>query len=551
MSEFDYVIVGGGSAGCVLAARLSEDPRVSVCLIEAGPVDKNPLIHIPAGLVALVPHGICNWAFETVPQPGLGGRRGYQPRGRTLGGSSSINAMIYIRGHPRDYDQWEALGNPGWGWTDVLPYFRKAEGNKVFSNEFHGTGGPLDVANLRSRNPLGEAFVAAAEQAGFPRNDDFNGAEQEGCGPYQVTQRRGRRCSTAKAYVTPHLKRPNLTVMTGMLAQRVLFEGRRAVGAELRDVRENKISTVKARGEVILSAGAFQSPQLLMLSGIGDGSALKQLGIDEIEHLPGVGRNLQDHIDVILNYRSRSRDAVGVSPMMIPRLIWALLEYRLKHTGLLTTNFAEAGGFVKSDPSQPIPDIQFHFAIAQILDHARKIAWSPGLSLHVCALRPQSRGSVQLNGRDPRKPPLIDPGFLTDPEDMVTLIKGVRHARRIMAAPAMAPLHGPELGSAKADTDAQLEAMIRARADTIYHPVGTCRMGHDSMSVVDTDLRVRGVEGLRVVDASIMPTLIGGNTNAPTIMIAEKAADTIKAAARTWRPGESAPATRSLVGAAR
>ncbi|WP_119289988.1 GMC family oxidoreductase [Azohydromonas sediminis] len=529
---YDYLIVGGGSAGCVLAGRLSEDADASVCLIEAGPRDDSVLIHCPAGLAVLAQTGGANWAFETVPQPGLGGRRGYQPRGKVLGGSSSINAMIYLRGQREDYDAWAAAGNPGWGWDDVLPYFRKAEHNERGADAFHATGGPLNVADLRSPNRFAQRFVEAAQQAGYPLNPDFNGAGQEGFGLYQVTHRDGERCSAAKAYLTPHLGRTNLHVRTGVQALRVVFEGRRAVGVEVRE--GGQVRTLRARREVLLSAGALQSPQLLMLSGIGPGAALQRHGIAVVHDLPGVGANLHDHPDVVLGYDApHLTELFGISLAGAVRAVRGIVEWRRRRTGMLTTNFAEAGGFVRSRPDVATPDLQLHFVVGKLVDHGRKTVFGHGYSCHVCLLRPASRGSVSLASADPLAAPRIDPNFLAERGDVDALVRGVKITREILAQPALAAHGAREFAtSAAARDDAQIEQFVRRHADTIYHPVGTCRMGPGPGDVVDAQLRVHGVQALRVVDASVMPTIVSGNTNAPTIMIAEKAADLIRAAAK-------------------
>ncbi|MEX3944988.1 GMC family oxidoreductase [Paraburkholderia sp. BR10937] len=525
--QYDYIIVGGGSGGASLAGRLADRcPQASIALVEAGPhTARNPFVNMPLGVAALVPFRTKNnYAYETVPQPGLAGRRGYQPRGRGFGGSSTINAMIYTRGHPLDYDEWAQLGCTGWAWRDVLPYFLRAEDNERGASAWHGAGGPLAVADLRERNPVAARFVEAAREAGFRLNDDFNGEEQEGVGFYQVTQRGGERCTVARAYLYGR-ERPNLHLIADATVLRVSFDGARASGVEL--ARGGAIETLQARAEVILAAGAFNSPQLLMCSGIGPADALRALGIAVRHDAPEVGRNLIDHIDFTFNKRVRSSDTVGYSLRGAARMTAGFVRYLRGRRGMLTTNVAEAGGFLKGRPELDRPDLQLHFCTALVDDHSRRLHWGHGYSLHVCVLRPASRGTVTLASADARVAPVIDPRFLSDPRDLDALAQGARLARRILDAPALAQLGGRELYTHGEQSDAQLRETIARHADTIYHPVATCRMGGDARSVVDPQLRVRGVTGLRIADASVMPTLIGGNTNAPSVMIGERAADFI------------------------
>jgi choline dehydrogenase-like flavoprotein len=530
--EYDYVIAGGGSAGAVLAARLSEDASVTVCLVEAGGEGRGFLIRAPAMVAAMVSGRpkINNWAFQTVQQPGLNGRRGFQPRGKALGGSSAINAMLYVRGHPADYDEWADLGAEGWDWASVLPWFRQAEGNVRGASDLHGADGPLQVADQRQPRAISQAFVQAAAEAQVGGNGDFNGPRQDGAGLYQVTQfhsgpRKGERCSAAAAYLHPVMGRTNLTVMTGTRALRVMLDGRRATGLVVR--RGGREITLRARREVILSLGAFGSPQVLMLSGVGPEAELRAQGLPVVHDLPGVGQNLQDHLDHVLTWTSKRTDVVGLNPAGLWRLVRAGLDWRRTGEGLFASPMAEAGAFLHSRPGLSRPDLQVHFVVGIVDDHLRRLHLANGFSSHVCVLRPESRGTVGLNDANPVSPPRIDPAFLSDPRDLDALVAGAKTMERVLQGAALEPWRGKRLYPHDG-SDAAWTADIRARADTIYHPVGTCRMGRDPMAVTAPDLRVHGVDGLRVVDASVMPRITGGNTNAPTIMIAERAAVMIR-----------------------
>jgi len=531
----DFVVVGGGSGGCAVAGRLSEDPKTSVAVLEAGGAGDNWVVTTPGALALMVPSKLNNWAFDTVPQAGLQGRIGYQPRGKGLGGSSAINAMVYIRGHRSDYDQWASLGNIGWSYADVLPYFKRSEDNADFDGEYHGKDGPLAVNRLRTDNPVQQTFLQAAREAQFRIREDFNAEDHEGLGIYQVTQKNGERWSAARAYVHPHMgTRANLRVETQAQATRILFEGKRAVGVEYR--QGEAVKQIRARREVIVSSGAFQTPQLLLLSGVGDSAALARHGIATTHHLPGVGQNLQDHPDFIFAYLSDSPYFTGMSFSGIAHQLRAIMQYRRERRGPMTSNFAECGGFLKTRPDLEIPDIQLHFGMAMVDDHGRKRRWGRGFSCHVCLLRPKSRGSVSLHSADPFAAPAIDPNFLGEVDDLESMVAGYKTTRRLMETPALKALQKKDMFTAGVETDDDIRSLLRARVDTVYHPVGTARMGNDAMAVVDPKLRVHGLEGLRIVDASVMPTLIGGNTNAPTIMIGEKAADMIKAEMRASIP---------------
>lgn len=523
MDQFDVIVIGGGSAGSAVAGRLAEDPNRSVCLLEAGGSNDNMWIKTP-GFMPWIPQK-SNYRFDTVPQKGLGGRIGYQPRGRGLGGSSAINAMVYIRGNKFDYDQWSQLGCPGWGYDDVLPYFKRAEGNERGGDAFHGSQGPLNVMDQHWPNPGSKAFVAAAESLQLGCTPDFNGAQQDGFGLYQVTQKAGERWSAARAYLS---EKPNLAIRTGAMVEKVVIEQGRVTGVAVRFGKKREV--IRARGGVVLSAGAFGSPQILMLSGIGPAGHLAERGVKVTLDKPAVGADLQDHIDFVASWATESKELIGDSVGGSWRMLKAIIEHRRKRTGIMTTPFAEGGGFWRSEPSLPAADIQYHFVPAMLEDHGRTAVHGHGFSIHACVLRPESRGTVRLASADPAAAPLIDPNFLSDDRDIATLRAGVRTMYRIAE---VAPLsrYGPSPRQpVDLVDDAALDALIRRRADTVYHPVGTCRMGSDDAAVVDPTLKAKGIDGLWVADASIMPRLVSGNTNAPSIMIGERAADFVKAA---------------------
>lgn len=537
---FDYVIVGGGSAGCVLANRLSADPDVSVCLLEAGPSDWNPLIHIPIGIIGLMWSKMFNWSYYTAPQKHMNGRRLYWPRGKTLGGSSAINAQCYTRGNAEDYDHWAALGNRGWGYREMLGYFRKSERFENGENAYHGDAGGYTVSNLRHVNQLSRAFVDAGVACGYERNDDFGGATEQGFGLYHVAQNNGRRCSNADAFLHPVADRANLTVITRARVLRLALEHKRAVGAIYRKSRFGGEHTVHARREVLLCGGAINSPQLLMLSGIGPRAELSAHDIPVVHALEGVGQNLQDHLDISVIDIERTRLSLRLGPRFLlieaPKAVW---DYFVHGSGQLTSNIAEAGAFVRSERAAEAvnpADMQLHFIPTIEQDHGHKL-WNTikhhGYTLRICDLRPKSRGRIGLKSADPMADALIDPNYLAEPEDLAQLVEAVKIGRRILRAEPLARHRERELEPGEpVEDDAAIKTYVRERAETIYHPVGTCRMGQDELAVVDDRLCVHGVQRLRVVDASIMPTLVGGNTNAPTTAIAEKAADMIVEDAR-------------------
>jgi choline dehydrogenase len=529
--EFDYIIVGAGSAGCVLANRLTADGKHSVLLLEAGPEDTHLWIHIPLGYGRLFKEKAVNWMYQTEPEPGLNGRNVFQPRGKVLGGSSSINGLLYVRGQHEDYDRWRQRGNLGWGYDDVLPYFKKAEDQTRGGNDFHGAGGPLPVSDWRHADPLSEAFVDAAVQAGIPRNPDFNGATQEGAGFFQTTSKGGRRASAAVAYLRPAKARQNLHIETSALAERLLFEGRRAVGVSYRVAGIPR--TARARREVLVSGGAFNSPQLLQLSGIGPAELLRQHGIEVVLDAPGVGSDLQDHMQVRVVMRCSQTITLNDIVNHPVRKVITGLRYFAFRTGPLTIAAGTSGAFFRTNPRLASPDVQIHFLPFSTDKMGEKLHPFSGFTASVCQLRPESRGSIKIKSANPAEAPEIRINYLASEVDRTTTVEGLKLLRKILRAPALAAYVVEEVDPGdKITSDEALLAYCRARGTTIYHPTSTCRMGNDPLAVVDQRLRVRGIDGLRVIDASVMPDLVSGNTNAPVIMIAEKASDMVLQDAR-------------------
>jgi len=531
IAQFDFIIVGGGSAGSVLANRLTANEDHRVCLLEAGPDDNTPFIRIPGAFAYFMFSKKYNWSFDSEPVEDIRhGKPVFCPQGKALGGGSSINAMIYIRGVRSDYDHWASLGNEGWGYDDLLPYFIKSETNERGANDYHGDTGPLYVSDCRNYYPINDCFLKAATEAGFPVAEDFNGAQQEGAGFYQFTIKNGKRCSVASAYLAPVRKRQNLEVECHAQATRILFEGRRAVGVEYR--RKGKVRQIRANREVILSAGAYNSPKLLMLSGVGARQSLAEIGIEQIHDLPGVGQNLQEHVDACVLHESNKSDGFTASLSGLLRMFPHTIRYLTGKKGKLASSVTQAGAFLKTRDDLETPDIQLHFIPLLYDDSGRdlKLMSKNGFSCHACVLQPKSRGRMTLRSPDPDAPPKIELNFFDHPDDRKTLVEGIRVVRKILASSSLDGHRGAELSpGADAQSDEEILQKCKDRLGLVYHPVGTCAMGHDEMAVVDDRLKVRGLEALRVVDGSIMPTLISGNTNAPVVVIAEKASDMILA----------------------